>query len=184
MNDPRSSNGRGGAAKQATATVSDLGTERGEWKDLGEVSRGQQNISQQQTVVYRKRGKGKLSWTGFRSSGSSETLSTGSPFEQARRLSRRLSLTPSGCQASPCRKSLRVKLPFGHKIEHPANSCIILPTVGLILLQSAYGRFDLSTIRRFRIHALMLSGTPFSAALFYAKQFYAKRFSSWTGLDP
>ena len=45
MNDPRSSNGRGGAAKQATATVSDLGTKRGEWKDLGEVSRGQQDIS-------------------------------------------------------------------------------------------------------------------------------------------
>ena len=45
MNNPRSSNGRGGAAKQATATVSDLGTERGEWKDLGEVSRGQQDIS-------------------------------------------------------------------------------------------------------------------------------------------
>ncbi len=45
MNDPRSSNGRGGAAKQATTTVSDLGTERGEWKDLGEVSRGQQDIS-------------------------------------------------------------------------------------------------------------------------------------------
>ena len=41
MNDPRSSNGRGGAAKQATTTVSDLGTEQGEWKDLGEVSRGQ-----------------------------------------------------------------------------------------------------------------------------------------------
>ena len=45
MNDPRSSNGRGGAAKQATTTVSDLGTEQGEWKDLGEVSRGQQSIS-------------------------------------------------------------------------------------------------------------------------------------------
>ena len=45
MNDPRSSSGRGGAAKQATATVSDLGTERGERKDLGEVSRGQQDIS-------------------------------------------------------------------------------------------------------------------------------------------
>jgi hypothetical protein len=38
--DPGSSNGRGGAAKQATTTVSDLGTERGERKDLGEVSRG------------------------------------------------------------------------------------------------------------------------------------------------
>jgi len=45
MNDPRSSNGRGGAAKQATTTVSDLGTKPGEWKDLGEVSRGQQDIS-------------------------------------------------------------------------------------------------------------------------------------------
>ena len=45
--------------------------------------------------------KGKLSWTGFRSLGSSEAQSTGSPFEQARRLSRRLSLTPYGCQASP-----------------------------------------------------------------------------------
>jgi len=45
MNDPRSSNGRGGAAKQATTTVSDLGIERGAWKDLGEVSRGQQDIS-------------------------------------------------------------------------------------------------------------------------------------------
>ena len=45
MNNPRSSNGRGGAAKQATTTVSDLGTERGAWKDLGEVSRGQQDIS-------------------------------------------------------------------------------------------------------------------------------------------
>ena len=44
MNDPRSSNGRGGDAKQATTTVSDLGTEQGEWKDLGEVSRGQQDI--------------------------------------------------------------------------------------------------------------------------------------------
>ena len=44
MNNPRSSNGRGGAAKQATATVSDLGTEQGEWKDLGEVSRGQQSL--------------------------------------------------------------------------------------------------------------------------------------------
>ena len=28
MNDPRSSNGRGGAAKQATTTVSDLGTDK------------------------------------------------------------------------------------------------------------------------------------------------------------
>ena len=45
MNDPRSSNGRGGAAKQATTDVSDLGQERGEWKDLGEVSRGLQSIS-------------------------------------------------------------------------------------------------------------------------------------------
>ena len=45
MNDPRSSRGCGGAAKQATTTVSDLGTERGEGKDLGEVSRGQQSIS-------------------------------------------------------------------------------------------------------------------------------------------
>ena len=45
MNDPRSSNGRGGDAKQATTTVSDLGTKRGEWKDLGEVSRGEQDIS-------------------------------------------------------------------------------------------------------------------------------------------
>ena len=45
MNDPRSSNGRGGAAKQATTDVSDLGTERGAWKDLEEVSRGQQSIS-------------------------------------------------------------------------------------------------------------------------------------------
>ena len=42
MNDPRSSNGRGGAAKQAITTVSDLGTEQGAWKDLEEVSRGQQ----------------------------------------------------------------------------------------------------------------------------------------------
>ena len=45
MNDLRSSNGRGGAAKQATTTVSDLGTKPGAWKDLGEVSRGQQDIS-------------------------------------------------------------------------------------------------------------------------------------------
>ena len=45
MNDPRSSNGRGGAAKQDTTDVSELGTEQGEWKDLGEVSRGQQSIS-------------------------------------------------------------------------------------------------------------------------------------------
>ena len=44
MNDPRSSNGRGGAAKQATTDVSDLGTKPGEWKDLGEVSRGQQSV--------------------------------------------------------------------------------------------------------------------------------------------
>ena len=44
MNDPRSSNGRGGAAKQATTTVSDLGTEQGEWKDLGEVSRGRRHV--------------------------------------------------------------------------------------------------------------------------------------------
>ena len=44
MNDPRSSNGRGDAAKQATTTVCDLGTEPGAWKDLGEVSRGQQNL--------------------------------------------------------------------------------------------------------------------------------------------
>ena len=45
MNDPRSSNGRGGDAKQATTTVSDLGIEPGAWKDLGEVSRGQLDIS-------------------------------------------------------------------------------------------------------------------------------------------
>jgi hypothetical protein len=43
MNNPRSSNGRGGAAKQATKTVSDLGVRREAWKDLGEVSRGQQD---------------------------------------------------------------------------------------------------------------------------------------------
>ena len=46
MNDPRSSNGRGGAAKQATTTVSDLGTVRGEWKDLGEVSRGRRHAAE------------------------------------------------------------------------------------------------------------------------------------------
>ena len=44
MDDPRSSNVRGGAAKQATTDVSDLGTKPGEWKDLGEVSRGQQSV--------------------------------------------------------------------------------------------------------------------------------------------
>ena len=43
MNDPRSSNGRGGVAEQATTTVSDLGVRQGEWKDLEEVSRGQQD---------------------------------------------------------------------------------------------------------------------------------------------
>ena len=52
MNDPRSSNGRGGAAKQATATVSDLGIKRGAWKDLGEVSRGQQDISIQPACIH------------------------------------------------------------------------------------------------------------------------------------
>ena len=45
MNDPRSSRGREGAAKRDLTAPSDLGVRRDEWKDLGEVSRGQQDIS-------------------------------------------------------------------------------------------------------------------------------------------
>ncbi len=45
MNDPRSSRGREGGAQRDLSAPSDLGTKRGEWKDLGEVSRGQQSIS-------------------------------------------------------------------------------------------------------------------------------------------
>ncbi len=43
MNDPRSSRGREGGAQRVLPAPSDLGTERGEWKDLVEVSRGKQD---------------------------------------------------------------------------------------------------------------------------------------------
>mgnify|MGYP007043664881 CR=1 FL=1 len=45
MNNPRSSRGREGDAKRDLTAPSDLGTERREWKDLEEVSRGKQDIS-------------------------------------------------------------------------------------------------------------------------------------------
>ena len=45
MNDPRSSRGREGGAQRDLPAPSDLGTKPGEWKDLEEVSRGQQDIS-------------------------------------------------------------------------------------------------------------------------------------------
>jgi len=45
MNDPRSSRGREGDAKRDLPPPSDLGYRHGEGKDLGEVSRGQQDIS-------------------------------------------------------------------------------------------------------------------------------------------
>ena len=45
MNDPRSSRGREGSAQRDLTAPSDLGTKPGEWKDLGEVSRGQQSLS-------------------------------------------------------------------------------------------------------------------------------------------
>ena len=44
MDDPRSSRGREGGAQRDLTAPSDLGTKPGEWKDLGEVSRGQQSV--------------------------------------------------------------------------------------------------------------------------------------------
>ena len=44
MDDPRSSRGREGGAQRDLPAPSDLGTKPGEWKDLGEVSRGQQSL--------------------------------------------------------------------------------------------------------------------------------------------
>ena len=45
----------------------------------------------------------------------------GYPCEQARGYPITTAPPPTGVQACPCRKSLRVKLPFGHKIEHTAH---------------------------------------------------------------
>ena len=45
MNDPRSSRGWADDAKRVRPAPSDLGTKQRGWKDLGEVSRGQQDIS-------------------------------------------------------------------------------------------------------------------------------------------
>ena len=45
MNDPRSSRGREGGAQRDLTAPSDLGTKPGKWKDLEEVSRGQQSLS-------------------------------------------------------------------------------------------------------------------------------------------
>jgi hypothetical protein len=45
LNDPRSSRGWEDDAKRVRPAPSDLGTKQRGWKDLGEVSRGQQSIS-------------------------------------------------------------------------------------------------------------------------------------------
>ena len=56
----------------------------------------------------------------------------GYPCEQARGYPITTAPPPTGVQACPCRKSLHVKLPFGHKIEHTAKFVHNLSTAGFV----------------------------------------------------
>jgi hypothetical protein len=117
--------GDGRAARSATSRHrATWGIERGEWKDLGEVSRGQQSISfihegheRHEEKILRKIGMDSLPLP----DGRCGAVVMGYPCEQARGYPITTAPPPTGVQACPCRKSLRVKLPSGHKIEHTAH---------------------------------------------------------------
>jgi hypothetical protein len=117
------------------------GTERGEWKGLGEVSRGQQSISyiheghekarREPCVFFVHEEHEKTRREDFKENRPGQASAPlwalwcrryGVALRASSRLPHNDSTTPYGGQVCPCRKLLRIKLRGAHKIELPITA--------------------------------------------------------------